>query len=385
MSRGTIVVAGALAQRPGVGGHTWVFLQYLLGFRRLGWDVLFLDRLEPEMCVDADGRRCSPHRSANVRYFLKVMERFGLQDQYSLVIAGDEFVGISRQAVLERVHESALLLNVMGYFNDRDVLSRAWKRVFLDIDPGFGQMWRDLGQANVFEGHDAYVTIAENIGRPGCTIPTCGLEWITTPQPVVLEYWPQKPTNGGVFTTIATWRGINDSIEYRGHKYGLRAHEFRRFVSLPGACAQPFEIALDIDPADDRDRALLLEHGWSLVEPRSAASDPSVYQAYIQRSRAEFMVAKGIYVQTGSGWLSDRSLCYLASGRPVIAQDTGLEQNYPTGRGLLTFTTLEEAVTRIAELESDYESHATAARALAEDRFDSDTVLGRLVGRLGIC
>src|SRR5688572_17509820 len=178
--RGTIVVAGSLAQRPRNGGHTWVFLQYLLGFRRLGWDVLFLDRLEPEMCIDADGHSCPIEESENVRYFLDVMERFDLGGAFALACDGGErFVGLSRQQVLERTAGAALLLNVMGFFIDEEIRAAAPKRVFLDIDPGFGQMWNELGLSDVFRGHDAYVTIGENIGRPECAIPACGLEWIT--------------------------------------------------------------------------------------------------------------------------------------------------------------------------------------------------------------
>jgi len=387
MSRGTAVVAGALALRPGIGGHTWVFLQYVLGFQRLGWDVLFLDRLDPAMCVDATGRPCAPLESANVRYFLDVMERFDLADRCALVIDGSaDFIGRPREAVLDTVADAAFFLNVMGYFTEPEVLGCAQKRVFLDIDPGFGQMWRELGQADVFAGHDAYVTIGENIGRAGCRIPTCGLAWITTPQPVVLERWPaQRPIGtGGAFTTIATWRGAYDSIEYQGHKFGLRAHEFRRFVSLPHASGQRFELALDIDSADTADRALLHDHAWSFVNPRSVAADPWLYRSYIQHSQAEFMVAKGMYVESRSGWLSDRSLCYLASGKPVLAQDTGLDEFYQTGRGLVTFSTFEEALAGVTEIQSDYEGHSAAARALAEDYFDSDSVLSRLLSQLGV-
>ena len=155
-----MVLAGSLAQRPRHGGHTWVLLQYLLGFRRLGWDVLFLDRLEPEMCVDAADQPCRFEESLNLRYFLKVMEGFGLSGAFSLIYdRGERFVGLSRERVLERTGSSAFLMNVMGFLDDEEILSCAPRRVFLDIDPGFGQMWRALGLAEPFRGHDDYVTI----------------------------------------------------------------------------------------------------------------------------------------------------------------------------------------------------------------------------------
>src|SRR5437588_11461289 len=151
MTKGTIIVAGSLAQKPRYGGHTWVFLQYLLGFRRLGWDVLFLDRIEPEMCHDAAGRPCPPEQSENLRYLRDVLARFGLGESFAVVCdGGREWVGLPQAEVVRRVRGSALLLNFMGYFNDPDVLAAAPLRVFFDFDPGFGQMWQDLGLADVF-------------------------------------------------------------------------------------------------------------------------------------------------------------------------------------------------------------------------------------------
>ena len=380
----TVVIAGSLAQKPQQGGHTWVFLQYLLGFKRLGWDVLFLDRLEPEMCVDEHGRPAALEDSVNLAYFLAVMERFGLGDSFALFYnRGERVIGRSRQEVLARARGAAFLLNVMGYFDDDEVLGVVPRRVFLDIDPGFGQMWRDLGLADLFQGYDAYVTIGENIGRNDCTIPTCRLEWITTQQPIVLDYWPPAAKLGGAhFTSIGTWRGPNGPVEYQGQIYGLRVHEFRKFARIARLSGQSFQLALDIHTAETHDLALLHEHGWSLVDPRNVAGDPSAYQASIQNSKAEFMVAKNMYVQTNSGWFSDRSICYLASAKPVLAQDTGIKNLYPTGEGLLTFSTVEEALAGVEEISRNYPRHARAARAIAEEYFESGKVLGRLLERL---
>lgn len=381
-----VVIAGSLAQRPRHGGHTWVLLQYLLGFKRLGWDVLFLDWLTPEMCVDEVGASCAFQDSLNLRYFLRVMENFGLQDAYALDYnQGEQYVGLPRKEVLEHTKRAAFLFNVMGFLTDPEILKAAPRRVFLDIDPGFGQMWRELELSDIFRGHDAFVTIGENIGKPGCDIPTCGLDWITTPQPVVLSCWPvQNGTHNGCFTSVASWRGPFGPIEYHGNTYGLRVHEFRKFASLPQVSKFSFQMALDIHPNEKKDLALLEANQWQLIEPLRVTADPWQYRRYIQHSMAEYMVAKGMYVQTHSGWFSDRSICYLASGRPVVAQDTGLNSRYPTGEGLLTFTTLEEAAACVDKVAHDYPRHARAARALAETFFDSDHVLTRLLTRLGI-
>ena len=383
-ARETVVIGGALAQTAGLGGLTWVFLQYVLGFRQLGYDVLVLDRLEDDMCVDAHGRACSPEESTNLAYLLEVVRCFGLGDCFSLSLGGERTVGLERRQVIERAASCALFLNVSGYIEDESVRHAARPRLaYLDIDPGFGQMWHELGLADPFAGHDMFVTIGENVGSADCEIPTCGLEWITTPQPVVLHEWPASRSPSGRVTTVASWRGPNGPIEWGGKTYGLRVHEFRKFAELPRLADGDFEIALDIDEADAGDVELLREAGWVLRDPREVAADPWSYRTFVQRSSAELMVAKNIYVQSRSGWFSDRSICYLASGKPVIAQDTGFTRLYPTGEGLLSFSNLEEALTGIEQIASDYRRHVRAARALAEEHFESRSVLSCLVARLG--
>jgi hypothetical protein len=384
MSR-SLVIAGALAQKPKIAGHTWALLQYVLGFKRLGWKTLFLDYLEPSVCVDEAGRNCPLEGSVHFRYIRDVVKSFELEDDYVLIgPRGESLIGMPRSRLLDRVGDSAFLLNIMGYLRDEGVLGRAAKRVFLDIDPGFGQFWEELGLHRPFTGYDSCVTIGLNIGRPDCTIPTCGLDWIVTPQPVVLEWWPPSDVPGESFTTVASWRGAYGPVEFKGKSYGLRVHQFRRFVDLPGLTGRPFELALAIHPSEMRDLTLLSDKEWTLVDPKIAAGDPLSYRAYIGRSRAEFSVAKDMYVRSHGGWISDRSLCYLASGKPVLAQETGFSRHYPTGEGLLAYSTLEEAVAGVEEITRRPDVHARAARALAEEYFDSDKVLGRLLQKLGV-
>jgi hypothetical protein len=384
----SVVIAGSLAQKPGRGGHAWVFLQYLLGFRKLGFDVLFLDRLEPAMCIDESGSPAPIEQSWNLRYLHSVMDGFGLGESYAVLLDGTgQSVGLSRAKLLERVRTSDALINVMGYVNDEDILALAEKRVFLDIDPGFGQMWRDLGLHDVFKGHDVFVTIARNIGADTCTVPTCGLNWISTFQPIVLDYWPvtnNAEWNSRWITTVASWRGAYGPVEYKGKTYGLRAREFRKFVTLPRITSARCQLALDIHSADAQDVDLLHREGWSLVDPLEVANDPRGYAEYIRNSAAEFVVAKGMYVETRSGWVSDRSVCYLASGKAVVAQDTGLSGLLPTTEGLLTFDTVEEAADAVRAIRREPVRHARAARQLAEAHFDSSVVLGSLARQLDL-
>ena len=389
MSGETVLLGGSVAQRPGSGGHTWVFLQYLLGLQRLGREPVLVDWLEPEMCRDRAGAPSGVESSWNIAYLADVMGRFGFGDRWAVLHDGGRAVlGMSDTALDRAVDRAALLLNVNGFVQEERVLERVPLRAYLDIDPGFGQMWRALDLHDPFAGHDAFVTIGERIGQPGCTIPTNGLDWVTTPQPVVLEEWPaqasREPGARPGFTSVASWRGPFAPIEYEGVTYGLRVHEFRRFADLPARTPERLEVALDIHEAETGDLELLHSNGWHLSDPAQEAADPWAYRDYVQRSKGELMIAKNMYVATRSGWVSDRSICYLASGRPVVAQDTGISDLYPVGEGLLTFDDADGAAAALEDVASDYARHSRTARALAEEYFESSVVLARLLGKLGI-
>jgi hypothetical protein len=376
-----VVLGGSLAQRPGYGGHAWALLNYLLGFRALGHDVLFLDRLDEEMTVDAGGQPSAAVRDRCVRWLVETMEWAGLGECYSLALPGGEAVGLSRAAAVERVGSSLLLLNTMGFVDDEDVLAASPRNVFLDIDPGFGQIWRRLGLHDMFAGHDAFVTVGERIGEPDCLVPTCGLEWIGSPHPIVLDDWPAVP-GGEAITSIGSWRGPYDPVEYEGRRFGLRAHQLRKLLPLPQLVEVELELALEIDAADAADAEALREHGWRLVDPAVVAADPGSYRRYIQESRAELMVAKGIYAETRGGWFSERSIAYLASGKPVVALDTGFGERYPSGEGLIAFDDVDGARAGIEAVCADPRRHARAAREIAVEHFEAGKVLGRLLERL---
>jgi hypothetical protein len=370
---GRIVIGGAIAQKPGCAGHAWQFLQYLLGFRRLGYEVLFLDQLR------ADGHRAE----RGLHWLTQVMAGEDLDTAWSLDL-GARTAGMSRRAALRFLADADAFINVMGFITDDELLAAARCRVFLDTDPGFGQMWCALGLADLFAGHDIHVTIGERIGRPDCTVPDLGLPWLHTPQPVVLDRWPvQPPGRGRRFTSVASFRGSYGPVEYDGQRYGLRVHELRQFATLPLRADGEFELALDIAAADAADARSLRVGGWRLIAPAAVASTPGDYRRYIQASEAEVMVAKEMYVRSASGWLSERSLCYLASGRPVLAQDTGFSALYPADSGLLAFRDLDEAVAGIESIRSAPDVHAAAAHEIAREHFGSDQVLGRLLEQLG--
>jgi hypothetical protein len=383
----TLVVSGAIANKHLNGGEAWVRLSWILGLRRLGFDVWFVEQIDEATCVDAAGAPAPFAQSENRRYFEQVVERFRLGGRASLLYEGGrEAAGVPLEELLPVAQEARLLVNVSGHLDLEPLMSRLRRKAYVDLDPGFTQFWHADGTGGArLEGHDAHFTVGENIGRPGCPIPTCGLDWKAVRPPAVLDEWPVADAgDADRFTTIGAWRGAFGPVEFDGHTYSLKVHEFRKVIELPRRSRQRFEIALDIHPGDERDRAALEANGWTLVDPRVTVPGPLEFRDYVQRSGAEFSVAQGIYVETNSGWFSDRTVRYLASGRPVLVQDTGFSANLPVGEGLLAFTDLDGAVEGADRIAADYEHHRRAARAVAEAHFDSDTVLSRFLEEAGI-
>jgi hypothetical protein len=376
-----IVVSGALANKPGNGGAAWTRLSWILGFARLGHDVHFVEQISPSTCVDAGGARCVAEDSVNVAYFKAVTQQFGVNA--TLIVEGAQTtIGLPFNDLLDVAAAADLLVNISGHLTDDALKQQFGTRVFIDLDPGYTQYWHAQGLADDrLRDHHAYFTVGENIGRPCCDIPTGAIEWRPVRQPVLLDEWPPAPTPGVStrFTTVASWRGPLGRVTHKDTPFGVKAHEFRKFSALPARTNASFEIALETHPADHGDVASLQHNGWTVVDPRQVVPDPSSFRRYVQHSSAEFSVAQGIYVDTHSGWFSDRTVRYLASGRPVLVQDTGWSRNYPSGCGLLAFRTLDDAVAGADRIAVDYEQHCHAARAIAEQFFDSNKVLSKLL------
>lgn len=383
----TVIVGGAIANKYLKGGSVWTRLSYACGLQKLGFDVYFVEQIAPDQCVDSEGNKASFESSANLAFFRECTAKFGLGARAVLMLEGGEHIdGMTFADLLDLAESAEFLLNISGHLEDERLLSRIRRKVFIDQDPGFTQFWLANGEQKTnLDGHDDYFTIGENIGRAGCCIPTCGIHWRPTRQPIVLDHWPVcRSERLERFTTIGSWRGSYGIVEYAGKTYGLKVHEFRKFLELPTRISAACEIALDIHAADQKDEQRLRDCGWKLVDPRSVAADPFAFRRYVQTSDAEFSVAQGTYVETGSGWFSDRTVRYLATGKPALVQDTGFSSNYPFGEGVVAFSTLEEAVDGAARLQRNYEQHCTAARQFAEEFFDSDKVLGRMVDEMDV-
>jgi hypothetical protein len=352
-----ILVSGMLAGNPGQGGASWAVMQYVLGLERLGHDVIVVEPI----------RVRTP---AIERYFgLLPLARAAL-----LIAGGGGTVGISYEEIAE--FDAELLLNIAGMLRDRALTAPIPRRVFLDLDPAFAQIWHARGDSNALADHTHHATVGTRICATRLPLDR---HWIPTLPPVFLDAWPVAEQLGhDAFTTVGHWRSYG-STEWDGVSYGQRAHSVRRLLELPQLTGERVEVALAIHQDEKRDLEALAEHGWKLLDPLSAAGTPDAYRAFVAGSKGEIGLAKAGYVDSRCGWFSDRSACYLACGRPVVAQDTGFSELLPTGEGLLSYETAAQAAAAIDAVGAGYERHRAAARVLAEEHLDSTLVLSKLL------
>jgi hypothetical protein len=368
-----IVLSGMIAGDPRQGGATWAVLQYLAGLRALGHDVLVIEPVAAG-ALERGGAVSEYFRSLALP-----------QDRAALLCrGGDETIGVPYPQLAAFAKAADLLLNVSGMLRDERLLESIPIRAFVDLDPGFNQVWHVQGQDMGFALHNRFVTVGGLVGRPGCPIPTCGRRWTTTLPPVALGEWPVStdPPRCDAFTTVGHWRSYG-STEHGGIHYGQRAHSLRPLMELPRLTGSHFQLALGIDRDERSDLQALATNGWELLDPFAVAGTPRDYGDFVRGSKAELCVAKSGYVLSRSGWFSDRSACYLASGRPVVAQDTGFSERLPTGEGLLAFASTAEAVDAVAEIESAPERHRAWARSLAVEHLDAEKVLPDLLEQIG--
>lgn len=372
-----IIFASCLGRFP-IGGHAWADLQYLLGLRNLGHDVFYLEECGLESWVyNWETDELTTELEYPTNYVKKCLNSLGFENQWiyrageqSIGMALDEFQDVCAQADLMIIRGATLSL-----WRDEYTLPKC--RIFIDSDPGFTQVKvvnGDTNLVNTLEHCEHLFTVGLNLGTESCLVPTLGKHWIQTVQPVVLPHWPFKGEESATyFSSVMQWRSYREMI-YNGVSYGNKDKEFPKFIQLPKLTQQPFNLAISGGDPDELSR-----NGWQVVTGWSSSFTPEQYQGLIQTSKAEFGVAKQGYVASQSGWFSDRSVCYLASGRPVLIQDTGLSQWLPTGEGLLTFSDLAEALVGVDSINANYENHSRTARKIAESYFNSDTVLCSLL------
>lgn len=371
-----IIVAGALGRFP-IGGNAWVIMQYLLGLASLGHDVYFLEECgEGSWVFDWDSEDVTTDLDYPTRYLHDCLGSIGFGDRW-FYRSGNQTRGMPTQAFLSLCEEADLLL-ILACPLDlwREEYDRPRRRAFVDLDPGFTQIRLANGDpllVRTLDHCERLFTIGQRIGDSSCDIPTEGRHWSIMVPPISLPHWEFASTEAGHFSTIMQWKSY-DEVEFRGIRYGNKSREFSKIQGLPRLCSQPFRIALS-----GGDPEALRRIGWEIATGWKASFTPSAYRHFIQDSRAEISVAKHGYVATRSGWISDRSVCYLASGRPVLVQDTGIDERFRDETGLLTFTDLASALAGIETINGDYELHRKRARSLAEEVFSADRVLPPLV------
>lgn len=365
-----ILVAGIIARYP-FGGVTWCSLMYLLGLRALGHEVFYIE--DTGECVyDPLQNTRSIDPAYGTSYIHQALAPFDLGDKWAFVNYDGSYHGRSADEVRRYCADADLFLNLSGgCWFWREEYARIPRTAFIDSDPAFTQLAIAKAEpwyVEFFTRFDRLFTFGSNIGTPASPVPVGEFTWRPTWQPIVLDEWRTDRVPGDRFTTVMTWQ-IESFTDVGGNK----DVEFLKYLDLPSRTAQPFELAVN------GPRTMLREHGWRTVDAMGVSRTPWDYRDFIHGSKAEFGVAKHTYVSTNSGWFSDRTECYLASGRPALAQDTGWSAHLPSGEGLLAFSTPDEALAAIDAVNSDYRRHARCAADIARQYFDAHRVLGRLL------
>ena len=385
-----LVVMGIMGQLP-FPGVAWQALHYLEGLRRLGHDVYYVEDTgawpyDPEQNTVTDDPRFP------VTHIGRLLQRIGMGGRWAYCAPEPDrcVYGPMEDQLGELFRTADGLVNLTGATLLRDEHLAVPTRIYLESDPVAPQIELAQGRLKTVEllaAHTCHFTFGENIGTPGCPLPTGPIAYRPTRQPVVLDWWaappPVPPASPRRFTTIANWEQSGREVSWDGEVYFWSKHrEFEKFITLPSVTPAGLELALG--SVDELTRVRLRSHGWRVVDDLCVSSDVERYRQYVLGSDGEFTVAKDQNIRFRSGWFSDRSACYLAAGKPVITQDTGFADVLPVGRGLFAFRTVDDVLAALDVIEADYVGNCRAARAIAEESFASEIVLADLLAQAGL-
>lgn len=370
-------------------GMAWMHMQIVVGLLRLGHDVYYL---ETTSAWPYDPRRRARVNDSDhaVAYLARVAETFGIPNRwaYRRTYGDKGWLGPVRDRAVELLATADAVFNVAGATRLAEEGLKRGRLVYLGTDPVVHEIEFANGNEQItslIAEHDDVVTYGENIGTARCPVPPLPRLRARMRQPVLVDLWDGAASDRPVFTTVCNWKQPGHEALFGGETYHWsKHHEFLKFVEAPRRTGAALEIALGLADLEPETRRLLQAHGWRLADAHAFTLDPWSYRDYIVASRGEFTVAKDLNVRLRSGWFSERSACYLAAGRPVITQETGLGDVLPTGKGLFAFTTMEEIVVAAEAIQADYRAHSMAAREIARDFFRAEGVLGRLLGDLGL-
>ncbi len=374
-----IIIAGYIVGGP-LGGLVWHHLQYVLGLHQMGHEVLFVeDSDDYPSCYNPQTHLLSDDPAYGLEFINNVFRQYDLHHQWAYYHQPvNRWYGKSEKDIKDFIQKADLFLNLSGVNPLRDNFLSIPIRVLLDTDPVFTQIRHLTEPATLLRArqHNRYFTYGENFGKPASGIPNDGLHWQPTRQPLCLSAWEfTKGNSNGQWTTVMQWDSYKVR-EYNGRSYGMKSASFDDYFYLPTQCGDSFELAAG---SETTPREKLLASGWHLADPLAVTLTPYSFQQYLRRSKGEWSIAKQGYVSANSGWFSERSTGYLASGRPVIVQDTGFSDFIETGRGLFAFSTPGEALSAIEDVNRDYASHCKWARELAAEYFRFDKVLSSLL------
>jgi hypothetical protein len=370
-----------------LAGVTYQFLHYLLGLRRLGYDVFYVED-SARWIYDPVSDDLTPDADRNVATIAPILEAHGFEGRWAFngSYSGGRCCGMTETRLNALYREADAFLNVTGAQEIREEHLRVPRRIYVESDPFAMQVKIANGDNEVLQqlcAHDAHFTFGENLGAEDCHVPIERFRWQPTRQPIALDLWDSSLPAGTAYNTITTWRNDGKDVTYHGQTYYWTKHrEFEKLVDLPRCRPKvSFEIAAGVG---DDVRRLLLGNGWRHVNSVPISRDLARYRRYIESSRGEFTVARDQYVRPNTGWFSDRSACYLAAGRPVITQETGFSKFVPSGKGLFGFKTMQDVLAAVDAIESDWAGHARAAREIAAEYFAAEKVVASLMQRAGL-
>jgi len=390
MKRKRIVVMGFMGSMP-IAGVIWQHIHYVVGLRRLGHDVYYIED-SARLPYNPETFEVTEEFDYAARVLARLAREFDFENRWAFCaryLRRNPTAGLPLKKIRQLYRDADAILNVCGTQEFNDDLLVSNRILYIESDPGVEQIKVDKGAKSTIDylrRHHALFTFGENVGTKKFPVPTHGVKWLPTRQPVVTDFWKTKRSAPGaaVFTSIANWStsGLKD-ISWRGQKYlWSKSREFLRFVGAPKKAGETFELATNIQ--DSRTRRKFEQSGWRLCCPLQMSVDYWLYRAYVQRSKGEFTVAKDQYVRLNTGWFSDRSACYLAAGRPVITQETGFTKIYGGKAGLLSFQSLDEIADAVKKINRDYTKHSRAAYELACEFFEAKKVLKSILDRSGV-
>jgi hypothetical protein len=386
MSTTVCLVPAPTIGYPRGGGHLWEYLNWALALRAVGCRVIWLEGIDLDDGENPEARR-RRWRGADVRECVATLrarlESYGLTDALALFsMNGARIPDDLAQGCLDldaAAGAADLLLN-LWHSVPAPVVRRFRRPVFVDTDPGLVQVWMTTGDIRVAP-HDIYFTIGETVGTPEARFPDCGLRWHYTPTPVFLPAWPLAKTEPAApFTTVTHWWG--GTFDFMGTTFSNdKSAAFLEYAELPSRTTAKIELAVCLGQHYNEWQRRLEPLGWRIREAWDVTATPEDYRGYIQQSRGEFSCVKPYCPQFVNGWTSNRTVCYLASGKPVIVQHTGPSRFLPEADGIFRFRCMDEAVRAFADIDADYERHSQRARALAEEHFDACRVVTHILER----